>query len=137
MIVEPAGRNTAPAIALAANLVAQRDRDDLMLVMPSDHVIVDIAEFLRSVAAAVGAANDGHLVTFGITQPELRLGLATSKWAVPWRAPLEFIRSRVSWRSRTCQWRSSTTSPERHYWNGGIFLFRTSAFLQELQRHAR
>ena len=64
LILEPAGRNTAPAIAAAALAV---DRDAIMLVMPSDHVIRDVGAFRAAIAAAKPLAEEGWLITFGIT----------------------------------------------------------------------
>src|SRR5690606_414978 len=72
-LLEPVGRNTAPAVALAARHVRELAGDDaVMLVMPSDHVIADAKAFRQSVASAVAAADEGRLVTFGIvpTAPE-------------------------------------------------------------------
>ena len=74
LLIEPMGRNTAPAVAVAALLLAERDPSTLMLVMPSDHVIRDAAAFEKAVAAAAGLARDGHLTTFGITPTEPHTG---------------------------------------------------------------
>ncbi|MBT8444145.1 MAG: NTP transferase domain-containing protein, partial [Gammaproteobacteria bacterium] len=76
IILEPSGRNTAPAIALAALLVAERSPGSLLLVMPADHVIRDIGAFQRAVTVGVEAARAGRLVTFGIvpTRPETGYG---------------------------------------------------------------
>ena len=72
IILEPEGRNTAPAIALAAFVVAEQDSDALLFVMPADHVIKDTTAFQAAVAEGVKAATSGKLITFGIvpTRPE-------------------------------------------------------------------
>lgn len=66
ILLEPAARNTAPAIALAACHLIARDGDALMLVLPADHLIADETAFRDAVGRAVGLAEDGWLVTFGI-----------------------------------------------------------------------
>src|SRR5581483_6054921 len=65
-ILEPVGRNTAPAVAAAALFLAQHDADGIMLVLPSDHAIADVAAFREAVLLAARNAAAGHLVTFGI-----------------------------------------------------------------------
>src|SRR5438067_1507922 len=65
IVLEPEGRNTAPAAAVAALMVARQDPGGLMLLMPADHVIRDTAAFREAVARAAAAATAGHLVTFG------------------------------------------------------------------------
>ena len=77
LLLEPAGRNTAPAIVLAALDIRERHGDDAqLLVLPADHLITDVEAFTRDVAAARKLANDGYLVTFGIapTTPETGFG---------------------------------------------------------------
>ncbi|MGC8520143.1 MAG: sugar phosphate nucleotidyltransferase, partial [Steroidobacteraceae bacterium] len=78
IVLEPMGRNTAPAIALAAHAALKRSgaADPLLLVLPADHVIRDVPAFQKAVTAALAAASDGRLVTFGIvpTSPETGYG---------------------------------------------------------------
>ena len=75
-ISEPMGRNTAPAIGLAATLLHRRFPDSVMMVMPSDHAIPDEEEFLIDLSLAIRGALEGHLITFGIrpTRPETGYG---------------------------------------------------------------
>ena len=75
-ISEPVGRNTAPAIGLAATCLHRRSPDSVMMVMPSDHAIPDEKEFLRDLNLAIRGALEGNLVTFGIrpTRPETGYG---------------------------------------------------------------
>ena len=72
IILEPCGRNTAPAVAMAALYAKQQGQDSYLLVLPADHLIQDITEFQRVITDAVSQAEQGALVTFGIvpTQPE-------------------------------------------------------------------
>ncbi|MEM9371410.1 MAG: sugar phosphate nucleotidyltransferase, partial [Pseudomonadota bacterium] len=76
IVVEPDGRNTAPAICLAALVLEESDPDAVMLVLPSDHVMNDVPAFHAAVEAGAGAAREGALVTFGITpdRPETGYG---------------------------------------------------------------
>ncbi|WP_260113608.1 mannose-1-phosphate guanylyltransferase/mannose-6-phosphate isomerase [Phaeobacter inhibens] len=88
ILIEPAGRNTAPAVLAAALWLRARDPEGLMLVAPSDHVVPDAAAFRAAVAAAEPAARAGELVTFGIK---------------PDRAETGYGLSRTGWRSRRFQ----------------------------------
>ncbi|HUG46690.1 MAG TPA: mannose-1-phosphate guanylyltransferase/mannose-6-phosphate isomerase [Sphingomicrobium sp.] len=136
IILEPEGRNTAPAIALAAQWVSQQSPDELMLVMPSDHVIADPQAFLSSVEAAVPAALQGALVTFGIepTKAETGYGYIEAGAELP-NAPgvlsVECFVEKPDEPSAREYCKSG-----RHYWNGGIFLFRPRAFLDQLAEFA-
>src|SRR5579872_7483452 len=74
LILEPVGRNTAPAACVAALRLAIEDPEALMLVMPSDHAIADVAAFRRATEAAAAAARAGHLATFGIAPERAETG---------------------------------------------------------------
>ena len=76
ILLEPEGRNTAPAVALAAFLEAETDGEAVLLVMPADHVIRDVAAFRAALEIGLGQAGDGKLVTFGIVpdKPETGYG---------------------------------------------------------------
>ncbi len=76
ILIEPSGRNTAPAVLAAALHVGARDPDALLLVAPSDHVVPDAQAFARAVAAGIAPARAGRIVTFGIqpTRPETGYG---------------------------------------------------------------
>lgn len=135
LLLEPEGRNTAPAIALAAHWLAARgEGDGLMLVMPSDHVIVDTAAFMRAVEAARAPAAEGWLVTFGIhaRTPEtgygyIHLGEALGNGV---RRVEAFVEKPAL---ETAQ---AYVRGGHHAWNGGIFLMRADRFLEELEQHA-
>jgi mannose-1-phosphate guanylyltransferase/mannose-6-phosphate isomerase len=138
IVLEPAGRNTAPAIAAAA-LQALQDADGgdpLLLVLPSDHVVRDADAFRASVRAAMPAAEAGALVTFGIvpTAPETGFGYIQAEagqaeaGATGVRKVLRFVE------------KPDAATAERYlaeggyYWNSGMFLFRASRYLAELER---
>jgi len=130
IVLEPIGRNTAPAIALAAFAA---DPDALLLVLPADHVIVDVAAFQAAIALAVPAAQAGRLVTFGIVPgaPEtgygyIRRGAAQgSAYAIA-----QFVEKPDLTRAQ------QFVDSGEYYWNSGMFLFKASRYLQELTAHA-
>ncbi len=130
IILEPVGRNTAPAIAVAA-LEATRDgADALLLVLPSDHVITDEAAFRNAVQAAASAAEAGKLVTFGIvpTGPETGYGYIKAADGQGLRAVERFVEK------PDLDTATGYVSSGQYYWNSGMFLFKASRYLQELER---
>ncbi len=135
IILEPVGRNTAPAIAAAALQAMAGHDDPLLLVLPSDHVVRDAAAFRASVLAAMPAAENGALVTFGIvpTAPETGFGYIQaddSKGVVDGvRRVARFVEKPDAATAR------NYLSSGGYFWNSGMFLFRASRYLQELQRH--
>lgn len=130
ILLEPKGRNTAPAIAAAA-LEAMRDGDDpLLLVLPSDHVILDETAFQTAVKNATAAAAAGKLVTFGIqpTAPETGYGYIKAAAGNGARAVERFVEKPDL---ATAQ---GYLASGQYYWNSGMFLFRASRYLEELRR---
>jgi mannose-1-phosphate guanylyltransferase/mannose-1-phosphate guanylyltransferase/mannose-6-phosphate isomerase len=131
IILEPVGRNTAPAIALAA---CELDRDALMLVMPSDHIVRNDTAFRAAVAAAAALAADGWLVTFGVTPeyPETGYGYieAAGMLAVGVQRVVRFVEKPDR---RTA---ADYVASGRFFWNAGIFLFSAGAYRAALARHA-
>jgi mannose-1-phosphate guanylyltransferase/mannose-1-phosphate guanylyltransferase/mannose-6-phosphate isomerase len=131
LVVEPAARNTAPAIALAAFAAAP---DDLLLILPSDHFIADADAFRGHVAAARAAAEAGWLVTFGMTpdRPETGYGYILPGEAIG--GGLSRVAAFVEKPDRETaeRWLDAGS----HLWNSGIFLLRASAFLDALAAHA-
>ncbi len=134
IILEPEGRNTAPAVALAALRLAADDPDALMLVMPSDHVIGDVAAFHGAIEAGARAAAADRLVTFGITpeRPETGYGYIEAGDALTdgVRAVRRFVEKPDA--ATAAEYLASG----RFYWNAGIFLFRAGHYLDELERQA-
>lgn len=131
LILEPAGRNTAAAIALAA---LRSSPEELLLVMPSDHVIRDVQGFRNKVVVASAAAQQGFLLTFGIAPsgPETGYG---------------YIRKGAELAPFVCQAAQFVEKPDRetaerylstgeYVWNAGIFLFRAKEYLAALHLHA-
>ena len=134
IVLEPIAKNTAPAIAAAA--MALKDQDVLMLVLPADHVITDVVAFEAAVRRASVAAEQGKLVTFGIepTHPETGYGYIQSGTALATGEGCFEV-------ARFVEKPDATTAQQyldagNFYWNSGMFLFKPSVFLSELQQYA-
>ncbi|SFP66838.1 mannose-1-phosphate guanylyltransferase/mannose-1-phosphate guanylyltransferase / mannose-6-phosphate isomerase [Nitrosomonas cryotolerans] len=137
--LEPVGRNTAPAIALAAFHLADTNENAMMLVLPADHVIDDQASFAEAVETAALTAQDGYLVTFGVVPhtPETGYGYIKAGEAISFATPTALIPSRVqSFFEKPDQETAQAYLKEGGYtWNSGMFVFTAKHYLQELQRH--
>lgn len=133
VILEPCARNTAPAIALAAY---EANDDDILLVMPSDHVITDPNIFLNTVAKATKAAAAGHLVTFGIQPdaPETGYGYIAEGDALHGIDGGSHVARFVEKPMRDKA--QAMLAAGGHYWNAGIFLMRAGDYLAALNNHA-
>jgi len=140
ILLEPMGRNTAPAVAVAALHATERGEDPLLLVLAADHVIRDAARFRATVEAGMAAAVEGRLVTFGIvpTAPETGYGYIEAAEALP-AAGAEPLRAVPIARFVEKPDRATAETflaSGRFTWNSGMFLFRASAILAELERLA-
>ncbi len=134
LVLEPQGRNTAPAAAVAALLIDTAARaDTLLLILPADHVIRDPDALAAAVAIAVPAALDGRLVTFGIvpTAPETGYGYIR---AVAGDAAIHAVDRFVE--KPDLETARRYVQSGAYYWNSGMFLFSAAAYLEELQTHA-
>ena len=133
ILLEPVGRNTASAAALAALWSQAAGNDELLLLMPSDHVVDDAEAFHAAVRKGVAAAERGGLVTFGIRpdEPNTQYGyieLAAADEAGVYRV-LQFVEKPDEARAR------DYLESGRFAWNSGIFLFKASSLLDEMRRH--
>ena len=132
LILEPMGRNTAPAIALAA--LAAADADAPLLVMPSDHVINDVDAFHAAIARALPLVEEGWLVTFGITPDAPETGYGYIQVGEPLAEGVHRVARFVEKPPRDVA--EAMVAAGDHAWNGGIFLFRADKFLGALAAHA-
>lgn len=134
IILEPIGRNTAPAACIAALCLAGDDPDALLLVMPSDHAIADPAAFGSAIDRAAGAARNGALVTFGITadRPETGYGYIQRGAALPGAAGCYGVAAFIEKPDR--QRAEAFLEAGDHFWNSGIFLFPAGLYIEELSR---
>ncbi|MCR4268273.1 mannose-1-phosphate guanylyltransferase/mannose-6-phosphate isomerase [Nitratireductor sp. ZSWI3] len=134
IILEPVGRNTAPAITLAALSATHNGEDPLLLVMPADHLITDIPAFHAGLEKAERLARDGRLVTFGIVpgSPETGFGyirrggpIGADGFAVAgFEEKPDLDTARAYLDAGDC------------YWNSGMFMFRAGIYLAEMRKHA-
>jgi mannose-1-phosphate guanylyltransferase/mannose-6-phosphate isomerase len=134
IVLEPQGRNTAPAAAIAALLVSGgADADPVLLVLPADHVITDVPAFQAAVAVGRVAAESGSLVTFGVVPDRAETGYGyIRRGAGPGPA---FSVAKFVEKPDSATARGYVESGE-YYWNSGMFMFRASAYLAELGRYA-
>jgi mannose-1-phosphate guanylyltransferase len=132
LILEPIGRNTAPAIALAA--LAAGGGSDPILVMPSDHVIGDIDAFHAAIEAALPLVNEGWLVTFGIAPDAPETGYGWIKVGEPLAEGVHRVERFVEKPPRDKA--ELMLASGDHAWNGGIFLFRADMYLGALSVYA-
>ncbi len=132
IVLEPEGRNTAPAAALAALMLARDGAETLMLLAPSDHVIGDTAAFLDAVAAAVPAARAGRFVTFGIRPDRPATGYGYIREGAPLAdAPGCFAIDHFAEKPDRAT-AEAYLAGGNFYWNSGIFLFKAGAYLEAL-----
>ena len=132
IILEPFGRNTAPAIALAALYLKQQNKDAHLLVLPADHVITDIEAFYEAISSAVSISSDGYLATFGIrpNKPETGYGYIRKGQGINNNAFL--VSAFVE--------KPDITTAKKYLdegdflWNSGMFLFKASRYLEELEK---
>jgi mannose-1-phosphate guanylyltransferase len=134
ILLEPVGRNTAPAVALAALQATALGDDPILLVLAADHLIQNVEAFHASLGCALTLAEEGKLVTFGIvpTHPETGFGYLEKGVAL---AHGGFVVSRFVEKpdSKTAQ---AYLDSGQYYWNSGMFILRASRYLQELGRFA-
>jgi mannose-1-phosphate guanylyltransferase/mannose-6-phosphate isomerase len=139
IVLEPVGRNTAPAVAAAALVALDKARkggkegDPILLVLPADHVIRDVAAFQAAVAAGRAAAEQGKLVTFGVVpdRPETGYGYIRRAAGKGPAYPVQQFVEKPD--AATAQ---QYVASGDYYWNSGMFMFSARAYLTELKRHA-
>ncbi len=133
IVLEPVGRNTAPAITVAALMLSRDDPDALMLVLPADHLIDDIAAFHVAIRTAADAAMNGHLATFGIVAatPEIGYGYIRKGQPLPDAAGAFQVAAFVE--KPDLATAQQYVASGDYFWNSGMFLFRAADFLEELQ----
>lgn len=134
IIIEPAARNTAPAIALAARVALADDPAATILVMPADHVMTDVPAFLAAIEAALPATDAGALATFGIAPSHPETGYGYIAMGDPFLGAPGVYRVRRFVEKPPRDRAEAMLAEGGHYWNAGIFLMRADRFLSELER---
>jgi mannose-1-phosphate guanylyltransferase/mannose-6-phosphate isomerase len=135
IVLEPVGRNTAPAVAIAALLALRDHPSALILVLSSDHVIVNETEFLSLMNGAAQAASSGELVTFGIlpTQPHTGYGYIRRGAALEGGVHGVF-RVDAFVEKPNAERAAEFIADGRYYWNSGMFMFSAQGYIDELER---
>jgi mannose-1-phosphate guanylyltransferase/mannose-6-phosphate isomerase len=136
ILLEPIGRNTAPAVAiaaLAALSAAAGNADPVLLVLPADHVIRDVAAFQAAVQIGLKAAEAGQLVTFGVVpaKPETGYGYIRRGEGAGSVYPVAQFVEKPNLKTA-----EEYVAAGTYYWNSGMFMFRARAFLDELRQYA-
>ena len=131
IVIEPQGRNTAPAACVAA-LLLDKEPDALMLVMPSDHLVRDPDAFRAAVVKAAPVAQSGHLVTFGIQPTSPATAYGYIKQGVALSASAHTVERFVE--KPDAAKAAEFLKAGGYYWNGGIFLWPVGLYLSELAR---
>jgi len=136
IILEPIGRNTAPAIALAAIKLLEREEDAVMLVLPADHVIENLPHFHEKISQGNALAEQGFLITFGIVPASPETGYGYIKKG-----------KRVVSTSNACEIECFVEKPDHAHaqayvaskeycWNSGMFMFKASVIIDQLEQYA-
>lgn len=133
ILLEPIGRNTAPAIAVAALDALTKGEDPLLLVLAADHYISNITSFHEAIEKAVQLAKKNYLVTFGIipNSPNTGYGYIKRGKEVDGSHFIESFKEKPSHKT-ACEYVDSGD----YYWNSGMFMFRASVFINELKKYA-
>jgi mannose-1-phosphate guanylyltransferase/mannose-6-phosphate isomerase len=134
ILLEPVGRNTAPALTAAALWLLDRDPDAIMLVLPSDHVVLNVTAFREAAYIAAEAAQTGRLVTFGITPRAPETGFGYIAAGAPAEG-IDGVRDVDGFVEKpdlaTAQ---GFVDGGNHFWNSGMFVFRADTLIAEIDR---
>ena len=133
ILIEPAGRNTAPAILAAALMAAEKNPDALLLVAPSDHVVPDAEAFGRAVERGAEAAVEGRIVTFGITPTRPETGYGYMEAEGEGDGPVTLKRFVEKPDADTAR---AMIADGNYLWNAGIFLFTARTMIEAFRAHA-
>ncbi|MBW2351008.1 MAG: mannose-1-phosphate guanylyltransferase/mannose-6-phosphate isomerase, partial [Deltaproteobacteria bacterium] len=136
ILLEPVGRNTAPATACAALSLTQQKGDSVLFVLPADHIITDIQAFGRAVEIGALLAKQGKLVTFGIipTAPETGYGYIKASNSLGTDTPAFHVDSFVE--KPDLHTAQNYIESGKYYWNSGMFMFKAGRYLEELEQFA-
>lgn len=136
ILLEPAGRNTAPAVAAAAQYLKAQDPDAVMLVLPADHVIEKADAFRVAVERALKLAEEGALVTFGIVPAVPETGYGYIKRGAPLPGCDDGYKLERFVEKPDRGTAEGFLADGGYYWNSGMFMFRAQRFLDEIAQHA-
>ncbi len=134
LLSEPAQKNTAPAISVSVKYLLDKGKDDVILVVPSDHLIKDEKAFKKSVENAKTLAEEGYIVTFGIKPAGAETGygyIKSSKKNNDFSYKVEEFKEKPDKKTAEKYVKSG-----KYYWNSGIFMFKASVFMETLKEFA-
>ncbi len=134
ILLEPVGRNTAPAIALSALSAIKNNQDPILLILAADHSVQDINAFQQTVLSGVSAANKGKLVTFGIVPNEPHTGYGYIKKGMSFDENGFLVDCFVE--KPNLETAQGYLQSGQYLWNSGMFMFKASRYLQELEKFA-
>lgn len=137
ILLEPFGRNTAPAIALAALRSQEDEEDSLLLIMPSDHKINNLSIFLKTISIATEYANNGNLLAFGISPKSPETGYGYIKSINP-LIENSFIGEKIEKfiEKPTKDIAEKLILNKKYSWNSGIYLFKSSSIINEIKKYS-
>ncbi|WP_026301273.1 mannose-1-phosphate guanylyltransferase/mannose-6-phosphate isomerase [Colwellia piezophila] len=133
IILEPIGRNTAPAIALAALSLIEQNTDTVMLVLAADHVIENKTEFQDVIKKSIPIAEKGKLVTFGIVPTHAETGFGYIQKGSKCLSDAFVVNQFVE--KPDAQTANKYLSSGDYLWNSGMFMFKASRYIEELEKH--
>ena len=134
ILLEPFGRNTAPAVAIAAMKLVAEGRDELLLILPADHVIEGPARLPAGPGAGHQRRRKGEMVLFGIPASRPETGYGYIRASADAQLP-EGVSRVQSFVEKPDEARAREFAAGGYYWNSGMFLFRASRYLEELKKH--
>ncbi len=134
VLAEPAAKNTAPAISVAVKYLLDFNKDDIILVAPSDHLIDDIEAFKETINNASNLAKQGYIVTLGAKPTEAGIGYGYIKTSKPLEGGFKVDSFKEKPDLKTAQ---KYFEDGNYYWNCGIFIFKASVFMETLKKTSR
>lgn len=140
IILEPASRNTAPAIALGAKYCLEKlgcDRDEVLFILPSDHVITPVDKFRDYIKQADEIAKQGHIVTFGIkpTRPETGYGYIKVSSQQPAVSRQKYLKTEAFTEKPDAKTARQYINEGNYYWNSGMFAFSIGTLMEAFERY--
>ena len=136
IILEPQGKNTAPAIGLCARLITQSDPDAVLVVLPADHYIKGLSKFRSTIKNAIVVAKENLLVTIGIkpNAPSTGYGYIKTKSTKAGKG-IKYFQVERFFEKPTLNKAKTYLRGKHYYWNSGIFIWKASVFLEEIRKY--
>ena len=134
ILLEPFGRNTAPAVTLAALIALKKEEDPLLVVLSSDHEVKDNKKFIEAIEKGINYAEDGNLVTFGVVPNSPETGYGYIKSEKPYNANNLEGENIIEFTEKPeLELAKEFLKDKRYYWNSGIFAFKAKTIIKEIE----